>query len=797
MSNMSESDMSLQKLEKLAASVLPDFSESDTRAKIIDPLFKDCLGWKESDIRRETHVHKGFLDYIFSTGYLRRFVVEAKNTGEWFKIPDSSTGRRYKIRGTISTDPKILEAIEQTQRYCIDSGVKYGVVTNGLQYIVFEAFRQGSDWRDGRCVIFRSLEDIKQNFVLFWNMMNRESVRAGSLKKYVSEEESAVEFTIPVTRLHAKGSSLARNYLSPYLDPIVNYVFADLTEEYQKEVLEKCYVAKRDFQDAGTYLGRHFDLPPSLIKKYSVQTILESPVKAGDFQELYERCDRFLRTAVHRGSLIVLMGGIGCGKTTFVHHFFKFVVKNPETMWFYVDFTKASPDAGLIEHHIYESILQDLEAKYPRQFKELKDELAKVNVCSMRPEPKDIAILLSELALRGYVVSLVLDNVDQHSHISPEYQERTVQIAKNLTERLRTITILTLREESFFRSTKSGVLDAFLPPVFQLSSPNFEDLIHQRIAYTLGLLETGDEEMQQKTGSSINFGEQKDTLKTFFRIVNYSLGSSRRMGQEILRFMNEVSGGDMRVALHFFRTFLVSGNTDISEMLRIGLGYKIPFHHVIKSIILEHSRLYSASTSRIMNMFTLNPKYCTSHFLHLRILNYLHERSAYETRCGRGFVEIDSIIREAEELSIDRAAIAESLALMAYYGLVQFENQSKEGYDTADYVAITNTGSYYLTELCEKFVYLDQMWMDTPIRDKSLVDELLNYVVELKQLKDLEDVDDRLYRTRLFLDYLKEREEADFLNSPELKDSDLTKREFIPQIIKAFEEEKSYIQKRI
>jgi energy-coupling factor transporter ATP-binding protein EcfA2 len=674
--------------------------------------------------------------------------------------------------------------------------VKYGVVTNGLQYIVFEAFRQGSDWRDGRCVIFRSLDDIKQNYVLFWNMMNRESVRAGSLKKYVSEEESAIEFTIPVSRLHAKGSSLARNYLSPLLDPIVNYVFADLTEEYQKEVLEKCYVAKRDFQDAGTYLGRHFDLAPNLLKKYNVQTILESPVKAGNFQELYERCEQFLRTASHRGSLIVLMGGIGCGKTTFVHHFFKFVVRNPETVWFYVDFTKASPEASLIEHHIYESILQDFETKYPKQFKELKDELANVNVCSMRPEPKDIAVLLSELALRGYVVSLVLDNVDQHSHISPEYQERTVQIAKNLTERLRTITILTLREESFFRSTTSGVLDAFLPPVFQLSSPDFEDLIHQRIAYALGLLEMGDEEIQEKTRSSINFGEQKDTLKTFFKIVNHSLGSSRRMGQEILRFMDEVSGGDMRVALHFFRTFLVSGNTDISEMLRIGPGYLIPFHHVIKSIVLEHSRLYSASTSRIMNVFTLNPKWCTSHFLHLRILNYLHDRRAYETQYGRGFVQIDSIIREAEELSIDRAGIAESLAQMAHYGLVQFENQSKKGYDSATYVAITNMGSYYLAELCEKFVYLDLMWMDTPIRDKLLVDELLDYVVELKEFKDYTDVDDRLCRTRLFLDYLNEREEADFLNSPEYRDSDLTKREFMSQIIKAFEEQKRYIQKK-
>jgi hypothetical protein len=223
------SDVGLKALEQLTSSVFAKLTESDTRAKMIDPIFKECLGWKEEDIRRETSVHKGFIDYSFSTGKVLRFILEAKNEGETFEIPKSLASRYYKIRGTISTDPKIKAAIEQARDYCTNAGSTHGVVSNGRQYIIFEAFRHGSDWRDGRCVVFRSLEDVKQNFTLFWNILGREAVAAGSLRTRVSQEESPLEFTVPRQELHAEDSALARNDLGPILQQQRLYIQYDLT----------------------------------------------------------------------------------------------------------------------------------------------------------------------------------------------------------------------------------------------------------------------------------------------------------------------------------------------------------------------------------------------------------------------------------------------------------------------------------------------------------------------------------------------------------------------------------------
>jgi hypothetical protein len=798
-----KSDMAFSKFRELAHSVFESLTEADTRAKLIEPLFKECLGWTEENIARETHVHKGFIDYVFSVNGFKKFVLEAKEVGSSFEIPSSMRNRKYRIDGTISTDKRIQAAIEQAQRYCVEKGILFGIVSNGRQYIIFESFKFGDDWRSGRCIVFRSLEDIEKNFVLFWNLLSRNSVVDGSLKRYVSDETPSIAFQTPLDQVHAKDSPLARNNLSPTLEPILEYVFGDLIADWQLDVLKWCYVRKKEYEDTGQQLGRHFDRPPSFAGKYGVQSIAEMPGIRHTFEELYDHSEEFLRTSAPRGNLILLMGGVGCGKTTFIHHFFNFVIGDrKETIWFYVDFTNAPPQTENVEEYIYRSILDDFDRRHKDKLREFRQKLTEAGIGLLKPDKRDIMILFSELMLKGFMVSLVLDNADQHAHLYPKFQEYLLQMAKNLTNTLRTMTIVTLREESFFKSTMSGVLDAFIQPTFHLASPSFEHVVRTRLNYALQLLKMKDEDLAKALRSP--FKGDKVLLTRFFSIVENSLRSSRPMGTRILQFMNEVSGGNMREALDFFRTFLTSGNTNIDEMLKIDanirrrgqFGYQIPFHHVIKSIILEHSQLYSQSRSRVMNLFDLNPQYTNSHFLSLKILKFLHDKMSYETIHGPGYVEIDIIIRRGEEVSISRNAIAWSLKRLAYFGLVQFENQSNTGYDSAAFVRITNTGVYYLKELIHRFVYVDLVWIDTPLADPLVVKELMVRLVERDSAKASWHLEERLDRTNIFLGYLSKMEEREFAENPEYRDSALAKTEFIPAIRDSYKTERQYIEQK-
>jgi len=72
----------------------------------------------------------------------------------------------------------------------------------------------------------------------------------------------------------------------------------------------------------------------------------------------------------------------------------------------------------------------------------------------------------------------------------------------------------------------------------------------------------------------------------------------------------------------------------------------------------------------------------------------------------------------------------------------------------------------------------------------------LKHVIELKGYKNEKDLDERFKRTELFLDYLKKREEKEFLDSPELRDSNLAKKDFVSEMLRSFDEQRQYIQSR-
>jgi len=799
----SDIDKAFERFRKLVES-LPQkaLSESDSRAKIIDPILKDCLGWDEGDITREESVHPGFIDYVLRIDNRPILILEAKQVGSAFTVPLGSKKRRYKISGSISTDRKIKQSIDQAHKYSVESGTTFAVISNGQQFIIFESFKHGGRWKDGFCVIFGSFEDIMSNFTLFHNILSKERVTEGSLRKYVSEEGLPLDFKRPLDFVHNEDATCARNFLATHITPIISYIFKDLTADSQIEILRKCYVRQKQLTYTDAIMRSSFDKMPYYSEQFDINWFKESETESGEFQISFDKCKEFLRTKTPIGSMILLLGGIGSGKTTFVHHFFKVVMADrDDILWFYVDFGVSPPELGKVEQFIYDSIIEHYESRYKTK---LQEYLKSVGLGSIRPNDESLLAFFTMLRYKGYAVSIVLDNVDQHSYVSPQYQERVFELAQNLTHKFKTITILTLREESFFRSTRSGVLGAYHIPMFHIESPNFEYLIRNRINYTLEFLSGDQQEILRITRSP--FGDW-NRVKLFFIAINHSIRQSRRVGADILKFINDVSGGNMRQALRFISSFITSGNTDVAEMIGIEsqvppdsppyAHYQIPLHHIMKSIILEDKVYYTSSQSYVMNLFQVNPQHTNSHFIHLRVLDYLCKRTNYFTALEKGFVDIDQIIEDAEVAGISQRAIEDSLKKLAHFGLVEYDNQNKEGYDTAKYVKITVTGLYYFEYLVTSFPYLDLAFMDTPICDDKTVRELRNRLDVDPTKSKKERMEARFERTKIFLEYLKKMEEDEFKSTPSLSYSDIARMQFMESILEKFDEQVAYIRQRI
>ncbi|RZK59570.1 MAG: hypothetical protein EOO91_04785 [Pedobacter sp.] len=184
-----ESFENFQSLETIIASYAKaELSESDTRSKLLDFLIISILGWKEEDILREGYVSVGYFDYeIRTSGFT--FIVEAKKQLVAFSLP--AKGNQVKLK-TIYTSNK--EVIDQIRGYIFERGLQYGIITNGTQFIIANfVSHTGNDWKDNMCVYYKSITDVKENFVAFYNLLSKDSInKNGRIKINIEQLEVKV-----------------------------------------------------------------------------------------------------------------------------------------------------------------------------------------------------------------------------------------------------------------------------------------------------------------------------------------------------------------------------------------------------------------------------------------------------------------------------------------------------------------------------------------------------------------------------------------------------------------------------
>ena len=139
--------------------------------------------------------------------------------------------------------------------------------------------------------------------------------------------------------------------------------------------------------------------------------------------------------------MILLLGGVGAGKTTFLHRFFRIILKDKSNFfWFYVNFGKAPIDASKIEEFIYQKIIEQFEVEY---YKTVRDELDKFSdKLSISIDKNNwkryVSSLFAALRCLGYSISLAVDNVDQHD---AEMQEKIFLETEHITDELRLVTV--------------------------------------------------------------------------------------------------------------------------------------------------------------------------------------------------------------------------------------------------------------------------------------------------------------------------------------------------------------------
>lgn len=732
--------------------------------QLIDRILFECLGWNKEDCTAEERINNKYKDYSFHCPQCL-FILEAKKEGTYFELPSGNQNLVFDISYFLKHAKDVSNAIKQAIGYCQENGTPYGAVCNGHQLIAFIASRSdGCPPLKGKALVFDSLQNMKDNFLFLWQCLSKQ----GIIYNRLSIELSDTKQTLIPEKLSSRISNYPgfkqRNTLQVDLQILAELFIEDIArigeETSEIEFLKECYCKSGALSQYANITKEVLQARYSSLLQHATEGLSLSPVtsKKGLNPEL-------LAQALSKRP-ILLIGDVGVGKTMFIKHLYQIEATDvfEDTLVFYIDFGTQPTLENNIEHFMYTEIKNQLQDKhnidiYARNFvrsvlhldierfeKGLYGDIKHTSPDTYRKKEIEFIEGLLEniddylkLCLnhiqrgRRKQIVIFLDNVDQRPY---EFQERVFLVGQAMAEHWPTTVFISIRPETFYRSRLSGTLKAYHQRAFTISPPRVDEVIVKRMEYGIRLLKTG---MQFRENVLI----KAESLSDYLSALIYSFEHMRELNE----FLDNMCGGNIRLALDFIRAFIGSGHVDTEKILTIYREqhrYNVPLHEFLRAIIYGDHEYYSPNTSEILNVFDITTSDGKEHFLTLILLTQLDRLS--QKSPIEGYVDVADIYSYLQSIGFTPSPIDWSINRLLYRNLIESPVRAREHGHTSskNYYRLTSIGAYYIKSLVQKFTYIDAMILDTPLVDQNV----------LSQILDVSRITDRLSRAKTFCDYL-------------------------------------------
>ena len=335
-------------------------------------------------------------------------------------------------------------------------------------------------------------------------------------------------------------------------------------------------------------------------------------------------------------------------------------------------------------------------------------------------------------------VIVVIDNADQRSD---DIQQKAFLAAQEIAEHWQATVFIALRIETFYRSQRLGTLSGYHPKAFTIAPPRIDTVIEKRLNFALRL--TSGDIPVKNLGDDIGIN-----LERLDSIIRVFLRSLKENG-DLVEFLDNIAGGNVRLALDLVRGFLGSGHVNTDKIIQIfeqSGRYIIPLHEFYRAVAYGDHEHYDPNSSPIANLFDLTSVDSKEHFLLPIFLSILYATSS--TDSNSGFVESDRLFDQLQAIGSVTQQIDQSITRSIRHKLIETDLSDLE--DEQDLLPktmrITTVGAYHIQRLISQFTYVDTIIVDTPILSEEY----------RTQIKDVRDIRDRINRAELFLLYLDE-----------------------------------------
>lgn len=761
-----------------------DLNEADTRHKIIDVIIHDVLSWPRSLVSCEEYIQPGYADYVLLGRRESKILfIEAKREGVYFSLPAAMAqddSHRYVQVKTLLTAADTRAAIEQVREYCLNKGCDHAAITNGHQWIFFKTYERQKDWRDLHAYVITRLSYFDEKHLEARNCFSYSAIveNASLAELFGDRPEAYRQRFFPKEQIVNYDYEVSANTLSPYFRPIVERYMAKM-DAHDWDFMDKCYVDRRSYR--ATVSGVHqviFDTLSPYFHNYKVKEFFED-LGGGELGKRISSSARERRTK----DVVVMFGGKGSGKSTFInrilYHRPPHEIKHFSTVAV-VDLLECPESKEQIDKELWSQLLESLDRDKVLQADRAsllllfsdKFELAQRQVLTgLDPQGEAYNLKLNDLVQawlsdkvycaarladywkrrqKGLIV--VIDNTDQ---FTPPNQDYCFTHAHNLATQLDCLVVISMREERFHNSRIHGTLDAFPSSGFHLVSPRPGIVFVKRLRYIRSLLK--DRERAKNLSPDLT-NERIAKLKT---LVNIFLREFENERSTLGRFIQACAHGNMRLALDFFRQFVLSGYLRVSEMIE-SPGWTLQVHQVLQPMMVPYRLFYDEEFSSVPNIYQVRSEVSGSHFTGLRILEFLSRGRASSNHEYVPLAKLRTYFADTFNMLDD---LEKNLDVFLKMGVVESNNRVDEYEESIDSLKITAFGEYISKELAHNFSYVVLVCLDCGIHDEAVANSLASLG---KQDIDLfldrrkrERLKSRLNRALEFVEYLEKEEERE------------------------------------
>jgi GTPase SAR1 family protein len=756
-------------------------TESDVEQKVIYPLLVNPnpigFGFLDSDIFTKPRLNQILIgkskpkyylpDYLIMIGGIPSIVIEVKA-------------------------PKIdlAKAYNEARLYASEINAKYPHKINACQKILVS----NGDY------IWAGYFDTEPSIRLDCSMTGTEDKEYFDLVNFCSKTKLQHDVDIiykqirgkalyntPVSKLGGKrvqNEELVENTFGRTLVFENRNIFDPETEDDRCEIVKNAYISspKREQHIHPIYSELLKVKFPS--QQNSTHIATEEPV------ELLDKISRRVDDKEIAYSLILLIGNVGSGKSTFIRFFKNVFLENnhPELAskceWVFINMNPAPLTTSeiynwtkeeiidqikQIENDINFNSLETIKKLFRKQINKFEQGIGKLLVENTSEYNSKLYSILSELTsdnsaylsaliqylkdFHGKLPIVVLDNCDKRNR---EEQLLMFEVAQWLRTNFKFLVILPMRDNTYDNFKNEVPLDTVVKDlVFRIDPPDLLKVLQGRLDFISRINRNTSAHYQLESGSNVEI--KKDELVEYFKCIMMAI----RKDAWAMNIFYKLSNRNIRSGIQMFEDLCKSGHIKADEIFRmrvIGEDYNIPTYRLVNALIRKNRKYFNDEMSNFINLFKARYQDdLPDPFVRIDILMWLDQRKSIIGPNGtHGYHQTAELIRDVQLGGHQEDVILREVKQLITYEAIFSENQSSDiDYQTLLHISPSGTlhlsmlkDLNYLAACAEDCIYRDTTIM-TRISRRISSDYYLDKLPLLLTAKDMIDYHSQ-YRNEYF-----------------------------------------------